>query len=235
MSLLEVQGLRAGYGRGAVLHDLSFGVEPGEVVAILGPNGAGKTTLLRAISGIVRTKGHIRLRGREIAGLAPQRIARAGIAHVPQGRGTFMAMTVDENLRLGGWCRPRSDRARGLEQVFGLFPRLKERRSQAAGSLSGGEQQMLALGRALMGQPSLLLLDEPSLGLAPQVTSAVLDALVQVNSQFGTAVVIVEQNAQLVLPLAVRAHVIEHGQIVLTGNGADLENDARVREAYLGA
>ena len=233
MSLLEVEDLRATYGQGHVLHGISFAVEEGQIVSILGPNGAGKTTTLRAVSGTVQTTGRIALDGHDIQGEAPDRIARRGIAHVPEGRGTFTELTVEENLRVGGYTRKdglRDDIAR----VYKWFPRLSERRAQHAGSLSGGEQQMLAVSRALMLRPRLLLLDEPSLGLAPLVTRELFRILETIARDEGITVLIVEQNANLVLKFADYAYVLESGRIALDGDAGEIQADEAVKRSYLG-
>jgi branched-chain amino acid transport system ATP-binding protein len=234
-ALLEVEGLRAGYGPVRALHGVDLAVEEGAVVAILGPNGAGKTTTLRALTGMVRTSGRIVLDGRSLVGLPTARIVRLGVAHVPEGRGTFPALTVDENLRLGAWTRRDAAAVRAdLEGCYSPFPRWGERRGQAAGSLSGGEQQMLAIARALLLRPRLLLLDEPSLGLAPMVTRALFEVLGRVKRQQRTTMLLVEQNANLALDLADQAYVLEAGRTVLAGPAAQVSADENVRRAYLG-
>lgn len=233
MSELVVSDLHAGYGGAQVLHGVSFTVGEGEIGAILGPNGAGKTTLLRALSGMVKGRGSVRLDGVELLGSSPDTLARQGVAHVPEGRGTFMPLTVEENLRLGAYVR-RSGVAADLDRIYGYFPALKPRLKQAAGSLSGGEQQMLALGRALMLRPRLLLLDEPSLGLAPLVTRELFRIVRAINEQERTTVVVVEQNAHLALGVAQRAHVLETGRIVLSGTAAQIRADEQVAQSYLG-
>jgi branched-chain amino acid transport system ATP-binding protein len=235
MTLLEVEELRAGYGIVEALHGVSFAVREGEVVTLLGANGAGKTTTLRAVSGLLRGRGHVRLAGRELLGRPAERVARAGIAHVPEGRGNVAPLTVAENLRLGAWLRRDRPAVRAdLERIYAAFPRLAERRDQAAGTLSGGEQQMLAIGRALMLRPRLLLLDEPSLGLAPKVTRELFATLARLVGEDGTTVVVVEQNANLVLELADRAYVLEAGQVVLDGDADAIKADDALRRAYLG-
>ncbi len=234
MTLLEVDDVRAGYGRGMVLHGVSFAVAEGQTVSILGPNGAGKTTALRAISGMVGAEGRIRFAGSDLRGRSPDAIARAGIAHVPEGRGTFTELTVDENLRAGAYTRRDKGVRADMDRVYGWFPRLGERRSQLAGSLSGGEQQMLAIGRALMLRPKLLLLDEPSLGLAPIVTREVFRILANATAEEGITVLVVEQNANLVLELADYAYVLEAGRIALDGDAASMRADEGVRRSYLG-
>jgi branched-chain amino acid transport system ATP-binding protein len=235
MSLLEVEELEAGYGDVIVLRGVSFAVQEGGVAAILGPNGSGKTTTLRAISGVVQTRGRIELDGQSIAGLSPERVARLGIAHVPEGRGTFAALTVAENLRVGAYRRgdgqaPKRDIERSLE----WFPRLDERSGERAGNLSGGEQQMLAIARGLMLSPRLLLLDEPSLGLAPVVTRELFGVLGDIAREEGVTVLLVEQNAKLALRLADYAYVLEAGSIVLDGEADRIEQEEAVQHAYLG-
>ncbi|MFD9435288.1 ABC transporter ATP-binding protein [Streptomyces sp. NPDC060002] len=241
-NLLKVADLHAGYGQARVLQGLDFSVARGEVCAILGPNGAGKTTTLRALCGMVRGRGSVTLDGKELLGRSPEQAARLGVAHVPEGRGTFNDLTVEENLRIGAHLRtgPRRGRAEraavaaDLERICDYFPRLRQRSGQAAGSLSGGEQQMLAIGRALMLRPSLLLLDEPSLGLAPLVTRELFEIVRAVNEEERTTVVVVEQNAQLALDIAHRAHVLEAGRLVLSGPAAQIREDGQVAEVYLG-
>ncbi|WP_049564311.1 ABC transporter ATP-binding protein [Nonomuraea sp. SBT364] len=233
MSELAVHDLHAGYGGAQVLHGVSLTVAEGEICAILGPNGAGKTTLLRALSGMVKGRGSVKLDGAELLGRPPDALARLGVAHVPEGRGTFMPLTVEENLRLGAYVR-RSGVEDDLERIYTYFPALKPRLKQAAGSLSGGEQQMLALGRALMLRPRLLLLDEPSLGLAPLITRELFHIVRTINEQERTTVVVVEQNAHLALGVAQQAHVLETGRIVLSGTAADIRADEQVAQSYLG-
>jgi branched-chain amino acid transport system ATP-binding protein len=234
-ALLEVEDLRAGYGPVRALHGVDVTVQEGAVAAILGPNGAGKTTTLRALTGMVRTSGRIVFDGRSLAGLSTPRIVRLGVAHVPEGRGTFPALTVDENLRLGAWTRRDAAAVRSdLDECYGMFPQLAERRGQAAGSLSGGEQQMLAIARALLLRPRLLLLDEPSLGLAPMVTSALFEVFGRVKRERGTTMLLVEQNANLALELADQAYVLEAGRTVLAGPAEQVSADDNVRRSYLG-
>jgi branched-chain amino acid transport system ATP-binding protein len=234
-ALLEVEDLRAGYGPVRALHGVDVTVQEGAVAAILGPNGAGKTTTLRALTGMVRTSGRIVFDGRSLAGLSTPRIVRLGVAHVPEGRGTFPALTVDENLRLGAWTRRDAAAVRSdLDECYGMFPQLAERRGQAAGSLSGGEQQMLAIARALLLRPRLLLLDEPSLGLAPMVTRALFEVLGRVKRERGTTMLLVEQNANLALELADQAYVLEAGRTVLAGPAEQVSADDNVRRSYLG-
>ncbi|MFF0772081.1 ABC transporter ATP-binding protein [Nonomuraea wenchangensis] len=241
MSFLVVEGLVAGYGEARVLHGVDLSVAEGEICAILGPNGAGKTTLLRALSGMVRARGVIRLGGTALTGRPPDAVARLGVAHVPEGRGTFMPLTVEENLRLGAFVRRGGRGGRGgraveddLDRVCSWFPPLRDRLGQVAGSLSGGEQQMLALGRALMLRPKVLLLDEPSLGLAPLVTRELFRIVQAVNREERTTVVVVEQNAHLALGVARQAHVLETGRIVLSGTAEQIRADEQVAQSYLG-
>jgi branched-chain amino acid transport system ATP-binding protein len=234
MSLLSLQGLSGGYGPVQVLHDLDLEVDEGQVVVVLGANGAGKTTTLRAISGMVHARGRIDFAGQSLVGRRTQSIARRGIAHVPQGRGTFTDMTVEENLRLGAVNRRDNDVERDLAHWYEVFPRLAERRNQEAGSMSGGEQQMLALGRAMMSRPRLLLLDEPSLGLAPLVTREFFAQLRTLNREEGLTILVVEQNANLALDIGHHGYVLETGRIALQGSAAVLKDDDAVRRAYLG-
>ncbi|MDA0180176.1 ABC transporter ATP-binding protein [Solirubrobacter phytolaccae] len=231
-ALLEVEGVHAGYGPVNVLEDISLEVGEGQTVALLGANGAGKTTTLRAISGMLKPRGRIRIAGHDVTGRATERIVKLGVAHVPEGRGTFAPLTVEENLRLGAYARRNG--GPDLERAFTLFPRLGERRHQRAGTLSGGEQQMLAIARALMLQPRLMLLDEPSLGLAPNLTRELFKVLRQVKEDEGTAMLVVEQNANLVLEFADAAHVLETGRIVLSGTADEVSADESMRKAYLG-
>jgi branched-chain amino acid transport system ATP-binding protein len=234
-ALLEVERLQASYGPVRALHGVDLTVAEGGVVAILGPNGAGKTTTLRALTGMVRTGGRMTLGGRSLAGLSTAEIARLGVAHVPEGRGTFPALTVEENLRLGAYTRRDAAGVRAdIARWYQLFPQLQERAGQPAGNLSGGEQQMLAIARALLLRPRLLLLDEPSLGLAPMVTRELFGVLGLVRREQGTTMLLVEQNANLALDLADHAYVLEAGRTVLAGPATDVRADERVRGAYLG-
>jgi branched-chain amino acid transport system ATP-binding protein len=236
VSLLEIAGLSAGYGGVTVVHDLSLHVADGEAVALVGANAAGKTTLLRAISGIVRaTAGSIRFAGSELVGAPPELVARAGVAQVPEGRQLFPDMSVRENLELGAMARPEAwaARAESLERAVSLFPRVGERLAQRTGTMSGGEQQQVAIARALMARPRLLLIDEPSAGLAPVLVQAVYRALREIH-RAGTTILLVEQNVPLSLRLAQRAYVIELGTVVLEGAGAALLADPHVQAAYLG-
>jgi branched-chain amino acid transport system ATP-binding protein len=232
-ALLELDGVEARYGPVQALHGVSLTVGEGEIVAVLGGNGAGKTTTLRAVSGLVATSGEVRFAGERITRAAPERVARVGIAHVPEGRGLFSELSVRENLRLGAYLR-RDGFAEDYERVRGFFPWLEERRDQQAGTLSGGEQQMLALARALMGRPRLLLLDEPSLGLAPIVVREIFHIVGELNEKEGLAVLVVEQNARLALRSSSRAYVLEVGRVALEGPSAELEQNDSVRTAYLG-
>jgi branched-chain amino acid transport system ATP-binding protein len=232
VALLELRGVQARYGAVEALHGLSLTVEDGEVVSVLGANGAGKTTLLRAVSGTVAAKGDVAFAGRSLLGLPPDAIARLGIAHVPEGRGTFAELSVLENLRLGAYAR-RNGLGDDLERVFGFWPWMRERQGQAAGSLSGGEQQMLALGRALMARPRLLLLDEPSLGLAPIVVRELFSTVARLNEQ-GLTVLVAEQEAAAALQLSNRAYVLEAGRVALEGESDELARNEDVRRAYLG-
>ena len=234
MTLLEVEGVRAGYGPVRVLHGVDFTVDEGEIVVILGANGAGKTTTLRAISGMIPAQGEVRLDGKPVTNQAPERIVRKGVAHVPQGRGTVVDLSVEENLRLGAYIRNDAEVDDDIEYWYGVFPRLAERKTQAAGSMSGGEQQMLAIARAAMSRPRLLLLDEPSLGLAPLVVQDLFERLRQINADRGTALLIVEQNANLALGIAQRAYVLETGEIAVSGTAEQIQSDESVRSAYLG-
>jgi branched-chain amino acid transport system ATP-binding protein len=232
--LLEVSQLEAGYGKSRVLADVTFHVDEAELVALIGSNGAGKSTLLKALSGLLRPwSGEVSLEGERIDGLAPDRIVRMGIAHCPEGRRVFAEMSVAENLRMGAYARS-SDWQRDSEEIWDLFPRLGERRSQLAGTLSGGEQQMLAIGRALMSKPKILLLDEPSLGLAPLLVEQVIKIVEEVSRREHITTVLVEQNASAALRIADRAYVLEGGRFVTEGPGADLLGKEEVRSAYLG-
>jgi branched-chain amino acid transport system ATP-binding protein len=235
--LLEVRQLRAGYGPTEVLHGLDFAIEEGTITALLGANGAGKTTTLRAICGMVRTGGEVRFAGERISGKATEDIVRLGVAHVPDGRGTFTDLSTEENLRLGAYAR-RDRTGRGLgedyERMYQLFPILAERRHQQAGTLSGGQQQMLAVARALMLRPRLLLLDEPSFGLAPLVVQEIFQVMRDINRTQQVTILLVEQNAAMALRLADHAHLLETGSIRLSGPSRALMDDDAVRRAYLG-
>jgi branched-chain amino acid transport system ATP-binding protein len=232
LSLLELRDVGARYGEIRALHGVSLSVAEGDFVALLGANGAGKTTTLRAISGTVKTTGDVLLDGSKVYRRTPESMARSGVAHVPEGRGTFTTLSVLDNLRLGAWVHGNPS-PRDLAHVFEFFPRLYERRGQQAGLLSGGEQQMLALGRAMMAKPRILLLDEPSLGLAPLVAREIFRVLGQMHES-GTTIVVVEQNAMLALAYTQHAYVLETGRVVLGGEAADLRENESVRRSYLG-
>jgi branched-chain amino acid transport system ATP-binding protein len=233
--MLEVAGLDAFYGQNQALYGIDFVLDEGQIRTLLGANGAGKTTILRSICGMVRTAGDIRLDGKRISGWGTEDIVRLGVAHVPEGRGTFVRLTVEENLQLGAMTRRnRREIVADIERVYVNFPRLKERRAQQAGTLSGGEQQMLAVGRALMLRPRLLLLDEPSFGLAPLIVEELFEILRRVNADTGVAMLIVEQNAALALELAEHAYLLETGHIVMDAPAAVVGADEAVRRSYLG-
>jgi len=233
--MLGVERLDAFYGEYQALRGIAFELAEGAIRTLLGANGAGKTTVLRALCGMVRTAGHIVFDGKRITGRATEDIVRLGVAHVPEGRGTFVRLTVEENLQLGAMTRrDRAGIAADVKTVYRHFPRLEERRTQQAGTLSGGEQQMLAVGRALMLRPRLMLLDEPSFGLAPLIVEELFAILRQVNREMGVAMLIVEQNAALALELAEHAYLLETGQIVMDGPAAQLGADESIRRAYLG-
>jgi branched-chain amino acid transport system ATP-binding protein len=234
-ALLEVQDLEAFYGQTQALFGVDFALERGSITTILGANGAGKSTALRAISALIRTRGRVTLDGRRIDRRNPEAIARLGVAHVPDGRGTFLRLSVADNLRLGAYTRRDRVAVRtDLERVYSYFPVLRERRQQQAGTLSGGEQQMLAIARALMLRPRLLLLDEPSFGLAPLVVQNIFAILRRINRDDGVGILLVEQNARLALDLASQAYLFETGRVVLAGPAAGLRADATVRRVYLG-
>jgi len=234
--LLTVEHINVYYGSNHALRDVSFTVAEGEIVTLIGANGAGKSTTLRALSGVVRpSSGSIVHDGKSIAGLPSHRIARMGIAHVPEGRGVFANMSVRENLEMGGYARSSGKEVEeSVQRVFALFPRLAERANQIAGTLSGGEQQMLALGRGLVQRPDLMLLDEPSMGLSPVLVSEIFRMIGEIN-RAGTTILLVEQNASMALAVADRAYVLEAGEIVLAGKASALLEDPKVRAAYLGA
>ena len=235
MALLEVTSLRAAYGETRVLHGMDFSLEPGSITALLGANGAGKTTTLRALCAMVKTQGEIRFEGQRVEHRATEDIVRLGVAHVPDGRGTFLNLSTEENLRLGAYTRrDRKAVDADLERVFGYFPRLRERRVQQAGTLSGGEQQMLAVSRALMLAPKLMLLDEPSFGLAPLLVRELFDILRAINERERVSMLLVEQNAAMALDLADHAYLIETGRVVLQGSSNDLKSNDSVRRSYLG-
>lgn len=233
--LLDVRDLRAFYGKTAALHGITFQISEGSVTALLGANGAGKTTTLRAISGMIRRTGEITLRDSSLMKSQTEQIVRLGVAHVPDGRGTFSKQTVENNLQLGAISRhDKAGIAADLEMVYGYFPILAKRRTQQAGLLSGGEQQMLAVGRALMLRPQLLLLDEPSFGLAPLVVREIFGIFRRLNKEQGVSILLVEQNASIALDLADHAYLIETGRIVFAGSSADIRNNEQLRRSYLG-
>jgi branched-chain amino acid transport system ATP-binding protein len=234
-ALLEAKNLRAGYGPTQVLHGIDLVIEEGTITTLLGANGAGKTTTLRALCGMIKTSGEILFAGKRIDGRATEDIVRLGVAHVPDGRGTFGSLTTEENLKLGAYVR--KDRAAveaDYERMYGYFPRLKERRLQQAGTLSGGEQQMLALARALMLRPRLLLMDEPSFGLAPLIVKEIFRIMKAINEQEKMTILLVEQNAAMALELADHAYLMETGALVLSGPAAAVKSDEAVRRSYLG-
>ncbi|MEC7115379.1 MAG: ABC transporter ATP-binding protein [Actinomycetota bacterium] len=232
--LLKAESLTASYGQIEGLHGINFEVFDNEIAVILGANGAGKTTTIRALSGMVETTGIITFKRENISQLESDAIVRKGVAHVPQGRGTFPELTVEDNLRVGAFIRSDNEVQNDIQNCYDTYPVLFERRTQTAGSLSGGEQQMLAVSRALMSRPQLLLLDEPSLGLAPQIVEALFERFLTMNKDHGTTMLIVEQNAQLALGMADRGYVLEAGEIVLEGSAESLINDEAVIRAYLG-
>ena len=234
-ALLEAKGLHAAYGETKVLHGIDFTVEEGGVTALLGANGAGKTTTLRAICGMTRTQGRLTFAGQSILGRSTEDIVRLGVAHVPDGRGTFMELTVEENMRLGAYVR--KDKAAveaDFERMFGYFPRLKERFRQQAGTLSGGEQQMLAISRALLLRPRLLLLDEPSFGLAPLIVKEIFGIMRRIRDEEKVSILLVEQNASLALAFAEDAYLLETGRIVVSGKAHEISKDESIRRSYLG-
>ena len=234
-ALLEVKNLEAFYGPTRVLEGIDFEVAEGGITTILGANGAGKTTTLRALSGLVRRTGEIRLAGQRIDGHSTEKTAALGIAHVPDGRGTLVNMTVEENLRVGAYLRRgKAEVEQDMERMFGYFPRLRERRGQQAGTLSGGEQQMLAISRALMQRPRLLLMDEPSFGLAPLVIREIFEIMRVVNSEEGVGILLVEQNVARALEIADHAWLLETGRTVISGTAKQLRDDAQIRRSYLG-
>jgi branched-chain amino acid transport system ATP-binding protein len=233
--MLEVSGLNAFYGQNQALYDVGFSLDEGQVRTLLGANGAGKTTVLRSLCGMVRVAGDIRFDGKAIAGWATEDVVRLGVAHVPEGRGTFVRLTVEENLQLGAMTRRnRREIADDIERIYVNFPRLKERHAQQAGTLSGGEQQMLAVGRALMLRPRLLLLDEPSFGLAPLIVEELFAILRRINEETGVAMLVVEQNAALALELAEHAYLLETGRVVMDAPAAVVGADESIRRSYLG-
>lgn len=233
MALLEIKGLKVAYGGIRAVRGIDLKVDEGELVCLIGANGAGKSSTLKAITGLVRARGEIRLAGKRLSGLPTHVIAREGVALVPEGRGIFGRMKVSENLAMGAYARRDREVALDLERVYELFPRLAERRQQIAGTLSGGEQQMLAIGRALMSRPRLLLMDEPSMGLAPLMVRKIYDTIQAIARQ-GVTILLVEQNAHLALQVSVRAYVMESGSIILEGDSGTLAQDPAIQAAYLG-
>ena len=233
-TMLKVENINVYYGAIHAIKDISFEVNEGEVVTLIGANGAGKSTILKTVSGLLRSKtGSITFEEGDISHLAPHKVVNLGLAHVPEGRRVFTRMTVEENLEMGGYTRPNGEIDASIAAVYEQFPRLKERRKQVAGTLSGGEQQMLAMGRALMSKPKLLMLDEPSMGLAPILVEQIFE-IIQSLHKAGTTILLVEQNAQMALSVADRGYVLETGKIVTTGTGKDLLEDESVKKAYLG-
>ncbi len=234
--MLSVTDLSVSYGAIAALHGVSFRIEAGEIVTLIGANGAGKTTTLRALSGLLRAAaGRIEFKGEDVTRLPPHRIVARGLAHVPEGRLVFANLTVDENLAMGAYLlHDRAAITRNRDFVFSIFPRLHERLTQDAGTLSGGEQQMLAIGRALMGSPQLLMLDEPSLGIAPKLITTIFEKIVEINRQHGVTILLVEQNAKLALEISHRAFVLETGRVVMHGPSAELRTNPELKAAYLG-
>ncbi len=234
--MLSVKNLEVCYGAISALRDVSFAIEAGRIVTLIGANGAGKTTTLRTISGLLRAKrGSISFNGEDIAKLPPHQIVARGLSHVPEGRMVFANLTVDENLAMGAYLRKdKAKIAASRDYVFSVFPRLKERLAQAAGTLSGGEQQMLAIGRALMGEPKLLMLDEPSLGIAPKLISTIFEKIVEINQNHGITILLVEQNANLALEISHDAYVLETGVVVMQGESKQLRANPELKAAYLG-
>jgi branched-chain amino acid transport system ATP-binding protein len=235
MAFLEVKGLKAFYRQIEAIHGLDFSLEEGSITTILGANGAGKTTTLRAICRMIRTEGEIRFDGKDVTGMATEKVVQLGIAHVPEGRGTFVRQSVEENLQLGAYTRKsKTEIAADIERVYDYFPRLRERQKQQAGTLSGGEQQMLAIGRALMLRPRLMLLDEPSFGLAPLIVQEIYSIMRRIRESEGTTMLLVEQNANIALNLADHAYLLETGNVVMSGESHVIRDDENVRRSYLG-
>jgi len=233
--ILDVKNISVYYGAIHAIKSISFNVNEGEIVTLIGANGAGKSTTLNTISGLLRSRtGDIKFMGESITKLSPNKIVEQGLVMVPEGRRIFLGLTVEENLEMGAYTRPRSEIVQSMEQVYELFPRLRERRTQVGGTLSGGEQQMLAMGRALMAKPKLIMLDEPSMGLAPLLVDLIFDIIKDLHKN-GSTILLVEQNAQAALSIADRAYVLETGKIVKTGKGSDLISDPDIKKAYLGA
>ncbi len=234
-TILDVKNINVYYGAIHAITNISFNVKEGEIVTLIGANGAGKSTTLNTISGLLRSRtGDISFMGSSVAHMAPNKIVETGLVMVPEGRRIFLGLTVEENLEMGAYTRPNSEIKESMEQVFDLFPRLKERRSQIGGTLSGGEQQMLAMGRALMAKPKLIMLDEPSMGLAPLLVDLIFEIIGDLHKA-GSTILLVEQNAQAALSIADRAYVLETGNIIKTGKGSDLISDPDIKKAYLGA
>jgi branched-chain amino acid transport system ATP-binding protein len=234
--MLEVKDLHVSYGAIKALHGVSLNVPKGSIVTLIGANGAGKSTTLRALSGLVKSTGSVVYEGQQIGGLAPHKIVSRGLCHVPEGRMVFANLTVKENLAMGAYLqKDKAWIAKQTDYVFHLFPRLKERENQAAGTMSGGEQQMLAIGRALLSNPKFLMLDEPSLGIAPLLVKAIFERIVEINREQGLTILLVEQNANLALDVSSYGYVLETGKILLEGPSAELKANPRVQEAYLGA
>ena len=232
--MLKVENINVYYGAIHAIKNVSFEVNDGEIVTLIGANGAGKSTTLQTVSGLLHSHtGSIEFMGKSLAGIPPHKVVSLGLAHVPEGRRVFLQMSVEENLEMGAYTRPNSEIADGIADIYQRFPRLKERRKQVAGTLSGGEQQMLAMGRAMMSKPKLLMLDEPSMGLAPILVEQIFDIVRELN-QHGTTILLVEQNANMALSVAHRGYVLETGKIVATGTGAELLEDEAVKKAYLG-
>jgi branched-chain amino acid transport system ATP-binding protein len=231
--VLELRAVKAFYGQSEVVHGIDLAVEQGGMTVLLGANGAGKTTTLRAICGMVRTEGEITFAGKRLDRRGTEDIAAVGVAHVPEGRGTFIGLTVEENLRLGGYTRPRQARA-NIQRMYGYFPILSQRRKQQGGALSGGEQQMLAIARALMMEPRLLVLDEPSFGLAPRVVEDIFKIVARIRKEERVSVLLVEQNANLALELADHAYLLETGYVVASGSARSFADDPQIRRSYLG-
>ena len=235
MAYLEVSGLKAFYGQTEALHGLEFALEEGSITTILGANGAGKTTTLRALCRMVKTEGTVRFDGNDLTTMPTEKVVRLGIGHVPEGRGTFVRQTVEENLQLGAYTRSKkAEILADIKRVYDYFPRLRERNDQQAGTLSGGEQQMLAIGRALMIRPRLMLLDEPSFGLAPLIVQEIYQIMRRIREQEGTSMLLVEQNANIALGLADHAYLLETGNVVMSGESQTIRDDENVRRSYLG-
>ena len=234
-TILSVKDINVFYGAIHAITDISFNVDEGEIVTLIGANGAGKSTTLNTISGLLRSRtGDIKFLGNSIAKTSPNKIVESGLVMVPEGRRIFLGLTVEENLEMGAYTRPKTEIKESMEQVYELFPRLKERQSQIGGTLSGGEQQMLAMGRALMAKPKLIMLDEPSMGLAPLLVDLIFEIIADLHKA-GSTILLVEQNAQAALSIADRAYVLETGKIIKTGKGSELINDPDIKKAYLGA